>query len=97
MAVTGELIGIIKMTAAADAVTGKMKIDYIRWVGGTTAGHQCILHDTAGNTIFESVADGDNFIDVHAVPKVVDGIDLDTMGSGTLYIYTNAKVKDSVS
>lgn len=94
MAVTNA-IGIIKMTAAADAVTGKMKIDFIRWVGATTAGHSLVLKDTAGNTIFESVADGANFIDVHRVPIVVDGVDLDTMGSGTLYLYLNASVKNA--
>ena len=93
MAVTGNAIGILKMTASADAVLGKMKIDFIRWVGATTAGHSCILKDTAGNVLFESEADGANFIDVHSLPLVVDGIDVDTMDSGTLYIYQNAEVK----
>lgn len=93
MAVTGQSIGIIRMSAAADAVTGKMKIDYIRWVGGTTAGHQCILKDTDGNTLFDSVADGAHFVDVHAIPMIVDGIDLDTLDSGILYIYLNPVIK----
>jgi len=95
MAVTGESIGIIKMTAAADAVAKKMKIDFIRWVGAAAADDELILTDTAGNTIFESIANAGNFIDIHTIPVVVDGIIAATLDSGTLYIYKNADVKDA--
>ncbi len=94
MAVTGESIGVIKMTTATDAVAKKLKIDFIRWVGATTAGHVLTLTDTAGNVLFSSVADGANFIDVHALPLIANGVILSVLGSGTLYLYLNEKVRN---
>jgi len=32
--------------------------------------------------------------DVYEIPIIVDGVDLDTLGSGTLYLYLNGKVKN---
>lgn len=87
MAVTGEVFGIAKMTAALDAITSKVRISWLRWVGATTAGHALSVTDTAGNVIWESEADGANFIDMFPVYKIVTGVKAATMDSGTLYVY----------
>ena len=88
MAVTGAGNGIYKMTAGADAVTGRLNVSYIRWVGGTTAGHSCVLDDSNGNVIFEGEADGANYTDIMPVFRWINGITVDTLDSGTVYVYT---------
>lgn len=87
MAVTGFNVNILKMTAAADAQTGRLHIDYIKWVGATTASHTLSVTNTAGAIIFESEADGANFIDLHPMDKWVNGVIVATMDSGTLYVF----------
>jgi hypothetical protein len=87
MAVTGEGFGIIKFTAASDASSGRKIVTYARWIGGTTAGHSCILKDGNGNVLFESEADGANFLDLMPIFRAVDGLDVDTLDSGSLYVY----------
>ena len=67
--------------------TEKLLIKYIRWVGATTAGHSLVVNDTNGDMIFESVADGANFIDVHPIFEIIDGVVVATMQSGTLYVF----------
>lgn len=66
--------------------TNSLVIRYVRWVGATTAGHKLVLQ-SKGMTIFESVADGANFIDVHPLFDMYHGIDITTLDSGTLYVY----------
>ena len=43
-------------------VTNERTIDYVRWVNGTTAGHQCKLTDAAGAIVFDSYATGANYV-----------------------------------
>jgi len=87
MAVTGEVRGVVKMTAAADAITGRKFVTMLRWVNATAADQELSVTDTTGNVLWESVADGANFIDAHPLFKMVDGIIVATMGSGTFYAY----------
>lgn len=87
MAVSGANTSVIKFSAASDAITGRIKIRTIRWVGATTAGHTLQITDTNGNIIFESEADGANFIDVHPMYEIFDGITVSTMSSGDFYVY----------
>jgi len=88
MAVTGSLTNIIEFTAAADAVTGLKLLVSIRWSGATTAGHQCVVSDSAGNVVFRSEANGANFIDGWVFDrKTVDGLVITTLGSGTVTAY----------
>lgn len=87
MAVTGEDKGRIKMTEAADTTDSTLFVKYLRWVGATTAGHSLVVNDEDGDAIFESAAEGANFIDVHPLFSIVRGITVATMGSGTLYVY----------
>lgn len=55
--------------------------------GATKAGHLLVVKDSAGNTIFESEADGANFIDVQPIFKVCKGVVATTMDSGKLYVF----------
>lgn len=89
MAVTGQGTGVYVFSAAADALAGKTYVKHIRWVGATTADHQLIVTDTAGNVILASYADGKDFIDVHPFYRYFTGITVATMASGTLYVYTS--------
>lgn len=90
MAVTNTAFSPIKMTAENDAVTTKLYVSYIRWNGSasTAAGHLLQVTDTAGNIVFESVADGPYFIDVQRIDRPVTGIKLTDLDSGTVYIST---------
>ncbi len=79
---------VIIFSAASDTKTGLMYLQKIRWVGPTTAGHTLELKTTAGDTFLAAEADADTNdqdIDMHGF--TVDGIDVDTMASGTLYVY----------
>lgn len=86
MAITGQGTRTLKMTAAADAVTGRFKVLGIRWVGATTAGHTVVIKDVDGNIVWASVADAANFLDESIIEQWRDGITVDTLGSGIIYI-----------
>ena len=88
MAVTGTGTGIFQMTASGDGVASTNILVSCRWVGATTAGHQCQLQDSNGEVIFFSEANGANFTDGWAFDrKWVPGVTLATMDSGTFYLY----------
>ena len=90
MAVSGFGIGVIKMTAVDDAVEGKrLSISYIRWVNGGSANDILEVTDSQDQTLFYSVADGPNFIDLHPLFKKVDGVKIKTLSSGTVFVYLN--------
>ena len=79
-------------TASATAITAdKIRVDKFRWIGGTTAGHTCIVKNSAGKTVWSSIAAGANFIDdsSNASAHLFDckGIAVTTLASGILYIY----------
>ncbi len=90
MAVTGFVRGVVKMTAQADAQPTRMFVTMLRWVSkGAVSGDDMSLTDTAGNVLWESVADGTNFIDAHPLFKHIDGVIAATLDSGELYIYVD--------
>lgn len=62
-------------------------IEGIRWVGGSAAGHQLQLSDVDGNIVWESIANGANFVDESHIPLKTNGLTLLTRGSGTVYVY----------
>ena len=70
-----------------------MMIDFVRWVGATTAGHQCLLKDAAGGIIFDSYATGSNYVEQAPIRKRYNGLTLTTLASGTLYIYRDVSPK----
>lgn len=86
---TGTAIGVLKFTNAdvALALTGIKFVKHFRWISATTAGHKCIVKTASGDMAFESEADGAKFIDVHPLYKFMNGLTIDTLDSGTLYVY----------
>lgn len=88
MAVTGNPGKVLKFSAQGDAFTGRLMVSYMRWVGATTLAHTLVVKDTSGVVWWESIADGAAFIDILPLFKMIDGVSLDTMGSGALYVYT---------
>lgn len=87
MAINGTGTGIYEFTASG-TITNTLVLVSCRWVGATTAGHQCQLNDLKGNRLFLSEANGANFTDGWAFDrKWVDGVELATMNSGTFYLY----------
>jgi hypothetical protein len=86
MAVTG-LFGQVQKLTSTDSVTGRLIVSYLRWVGATTAGHSLVVNDADGNVIWESEADGANFIDILPFWRRVNGVTVNTIDSGNLFIY----------
>ena len=82
-------------TASSTLITAEdVYLDAIRWVGATTASHQCIIQDGNSNVIYEGLASGANFIDErsfgaeYAGPRrVVAGIKVTILGSGKVYLH----------
>jgi hypothetical protein len=87
MAVTGDDFGIVKMTAQGDEVFGSKIISYMRWVGATTAGHTLSITDNDGHVLWESMADGPYFLDIHPLFKLTKGIKINQMSSGYVLVY----------
>lgn len=86
MAVTGAGIGVYRITSN-NTISGRIFVKTVRWVGGTTAGHNATL-SSGGLRFFEGEADGANFTDLQPVYTMFDGIAAGTLDSGTLYVYT---------
>lgn len=89
--ITGHKLGIYRFDSEHDGIDGRLYVTYVRWVDAGAAGQQCILRegaDSSGTIVFDSIADGDNFLDVMKVGRWLNGIYLDTMDAGVLYVYT---------
>jgi len=72
---------------AESLTTDPVYIKKIRWSGATTAGHTAIIHDQAGKVVWSSVAAGANNVEAEQIEShVINGLDVDTLASGTLYI-----------
>ena len=69
----------------------KRGIVAIRWVGATTAGHTCVIKDGTDRVIFAASATGngggDSFVPLKPL-IVMDTINVTTLASGTVYIYS---------
>ena len=68
-----------------------LRIKHIRWVGATTAGHQCILNDDSSNIVWDAVASGANFeeSDLHYNEVRIDrpiGLFASALQSGRVYV-----------
>lgn len=77
---------ILDSTGTVYASGAIIKANSIRWVGATTAGHACILKNAAGRVVWHSVASGANFVDVDRPEALWNGLSVDTLGSGKVYI-----------
>ena len=66
------------------------RIQHVRWVGGTTAGHTCVIKDAAGHVKWAGVATGANYSEDSLLDEPVTvkgGIFVSTLASGVVYIY----------
>jgi len=79
-------------SASSTAVSNdRLKIQSFRWVGGSTAGHQCIVKNKNGVQVWESICAGANHVDDSSAIAPngfdIDGLALTTIGSGRLSVY----------
>ena len=59
----------------------------IRWASATTAGHTCQIISAKGNTLWQSVASGANYIEAELVERWwYDGFLVSVLQSGQLWI-----------
>ena len=79
---------IIDTAAPGLIYTGNIAIMSIRWVSPTClAGHQAIVQRADGRVMWESVANGDDYVEKDYVKKQANGgYKVPTLTSGKLYI-----------
>ena len=79
---------------ASDLLTEQFTVSKIRWVGATASGHQVIVRDSTGVRFWESVANGANYVESedfsgrNPSKRTMSGLEVPTLDSGNLYIYT---------
>ena len=74
------------LDTVGSVTTDQISIDFIRWVGGAAAGDQCILK-SGGRVIWKSLAPATNYVEQSPIRKKYFGLTLDTLSSGTVYVY----------
>lgn len=91
MAVTiSQEAGIIRMTAAADSVTGAYFVKSWRWVGDAiAAGDDLSITDpVTGEVLVETVASGADYAEEALVERWWrNGATVTTMSAGTFYLH----------
>lgn len=84
---------IIDTAGAGTLISTPFRIKKVRWVGGTTAGHEATITDQNGTVFWTSVAVGVNYVEetdfstMDRARTVLNGLKVPTLGSGKLYIY----------
>lgn len=66
-----------------------VRVKSLRWVGSTTAGHVVRVEDANGERIWESAANGANFVDGQDFGirgQNFEGFEVATIDSGILYV-----------
>ena len=91
--------GLYKIDTAGagdiEAIGVHIVISKIRWVGATTAGHECKITDAADNIFWDAFASGANYTESddfslrNTSKRAITGLRVPTLGSGVLYIYTD--------
>lgn len=87
VAVSNTSVSPLILTAQDDADTRVFNITWIRWNGAAAAGDLLQVTDTIGNVIFESEADGANFIDIQPIFRIFRGVKIPNLDSGKVYIF----------
>lgn len=87
MAVSRNGYIMVEFSSEGDTLDERLQVSYMRWLNATSANHELIVKDSSGNAIWKSVADGANFLDIHPLFRSVNGINVDTMDSGSLMVY----------
>ena len=95
MVITGSMAsGYKAATASALGTLRTLMIEKIYWANPLTIGDQVIIGDTiTGETLVAlrcEVANQPQIIDWTARPKLWADFEINTFGSGTLYIYTRS-------
>jgi len=62
-------------------------VKYVYWYNPTTTGHLCHLTDGSGKSIIKMRAETDGDTQMWPLGIKFDGLRIDDMDSGTLYIY----------
>lgn len=74
-------------TSAGVLTTALVQVRSFAWVGPTTAGHAVVVKDKDGNIVWKAVA-GTNLNDErHCCSMNCNGLNVDSIGSGVLFIY----------
>ena len=77
-------------TGVVVAAGTMIRLRSVRWVGGVTASDAAILKDSSGRVIYHATATGGNFLDAHFYSGLtVNGLTVDTLASGTIYVEAN--------
>jgi hypothetical protein len=88
---------IIDTAGAGDIepIACHVTVSKIRWVGGSTAGHEAKVTDSADNVFWDAFATGanytesDDFAQRNPSKRTLKGLRVPTLASGKLYIYTD--------
>ena len=94
MAVTGTSTGVYQLTAAGDSIDGRIIIGSIRWITTTTgaAGDVCQVTDGSGNPIFNSIANGADFVDGWVFNhKSLSTFTVASLSSGLIHLYEEVR------
>lgn len=93
---------IIDTAGAGNILSRELKINEIRWVGATTAGHSAVVRDKADRITWESVADAANYVEESHFFTITgerefvqEGLRVTALGSGKLYIYIDSPIPPS--
>ena len=78
---------VVTMTAVGDEIEGTKIVEQLRWAS-VTAGDELKVVDSADKIVWEALAGANNYTDVIIFgPSMFDGLKVETIGSGTLYVY----------
>lgn len=79
--------GPIWVLDTAEAVsTNVIRIERIAWKNATTLNHTCKVVDAYGKTIFEDFASWATYNVSEPIGREVDGLTVQTLNSGKLYV-----------
>ena len=83
----------VDTAAAATVQAGVTFVTKVRWVGGSTAGHEAKVTDVSDRVVFHAIATGANYTAESVYSQgmfpgslPVTDLKVPTLGSGTLYI-----------
>lgn len=97
MAVTQAQTNVIKMGAAADAITGFYRVNFLYWHSkAAVAGNDLLVSDAAGNELWSDTADAARYKNFCPIKNQVNGITVTTMTTGELFVYLEKELPGQV-
>lgn len=90
MAVTGTNTGVWQLTQEGDSIDGTMIIEGVRWIGTSTgaAADVCKITYNSGKPLFNSIANGANFVDAWIMnSKWISTLTVASLSSGLVHVY----------